>query len=671
MASKVENRAEELREQLRHHGYRYYVLDDPEIGDDDYDALLDELRAIEAEHPELRTPDSPTQRVGGEPVSNLTKVTHELPMLSLANARSEEELRAWIDRMRNHLAREGIENPEFTFVAEPKIDGLAISLLYENGVLVRGATRGNGEVGEDVTHNLRTIGSIPLSFEDAPPLIEVRGEVYMSLPDFAALNERRAAAGLSTFMNPRNSAAGTIRQLDPKLAAERPLSMWCYGIGRTEGVSFTSHHEGLDWLSAHGFRVNGDVKVLGDEDAVVKQCLAWQDRRGALDFEIDGVVVKVDDLELQRRLGTIGRDPRWAIAWKFPPTTKVTTLHGIEWNVGKFGDLHPFAVLEPVQVGGVTVKLATLHNEEDVARKDIRVGDDVIVLRAGDVIPQVVSPAPHAVEREGRSGPTHPPARCPSCGTPTEKPEGSVFTRCPNRVCPQRQWQLLKHFVSRGAMDIDGLGEKQVATLQEKGLVTTAADFYRLTPEQLVELEGYGELSAQRTVENIQRSKEQGLERLLFAVGLEEVGEITGRNLAARFRSMQALMDASAESIEETPGIGTKMSEIIHDQLADPQMRELIDDLRGQGVVMELEGPPPGDGPLSGKTVVLTGSLPDLTREEATKRVLAAGGRVTTGVSKKTDYVVAGESPGSKLEKAERLGVPVLDEAGLLDLLAG
>ena len=324
-------------------------------------------------------------------------------MLSLANARSEEELRDWVGRMRNHLAREGIENPDFAFVCEPKIDGLAISLLYRDGVLERGATRGNGEVGEDVTHNLRTIPTIPLRIEDAPPLLEVRGEIYMSLPDFAALNERRAEAGLSTFMNPRNSAAGTIRQLDPKLTAERPLSMWCYGVGAHEGITFDSHWHSLEWLREHGFRINGDVVRLESEEEVVKQCLAWQDRRGALDFEIDGVVVKVDQLELQRRLGVVGRDPRWAIAWKFPPTTKVTELKDIMWNVGKFGDLHPFAVLEPVHVGGVTVKLATLHNEEDLARKDIRVGDEVIVLRAGDVIPQVVSPAPHAVEKKGRA----------------------------------------------------------------------------------------------------------------------------------------------------------------------------------------------------------------------------------------------------------------------------
>jgi DNA ligase (NAD+) len=662
-------RAAELREQLHHHEYRYYVLDDPEIGDDEYDALLDELRAIEEADPDLVTADSPTQRVGGAPVSSLTKVEHEIPMLSLANARSEEELRAWVARMRGHLAREGIDDPDFQFVAEPKIDGLAISLLYEDGVLVRGATRGDGEIGEDVTHNLRTIPTIPLRIDDAPPLLEVRGEIYMSLQDFAGLNERRAQAGQSTFMNPRNAAAGTIRQLDPKLARERPLSMWSYGVGRIEGVRLQSHWENLQWLRELGFRVNADIKLLDSEDEVVRQCLAWQERRAGLDFEIDGVVVKLSDLELQRRLGVSGRDPRWAIAWKFPPTTKVTTLKDIVWNVGKFGDLHPFAMLEPVHVGGVTVKLATLHNEEDLARKDLRPGDEVIVLRAGEVIPQVISPAPHAVERPDRADPPAPPANCPSCGTPTVKPQDSVFTKCPNRVCPARQWQLLKHYVSRGAMDIDGLGEKQVGALQHEGLVTTAADLYRLVPEQLMELEGYGEVSAQRTVQNIADSKERPFGRVLFAIGLEEVGSVTGRNLAQRFRSIDQLLAASAEEIEQTSGVGPKMARKIAEQLADEQMRALIGDLRREGVRMELEGPPPGEGPLAGKTFVLTGSLPDLTREEATERIEAAGGRVTSSVSKKTDYVVAGASPGTKLEKAERLGVAVLDEPGLLALL--
>ena len=669
MSAGVEERAAELRRQLEEHNHRYYVLDDPTVGDDVYDALLDELRGIEAEHPELVRPDSPTQRVGAEPVSRLEKVTHLLPMLSLANARSEEELRAWVARMRSHLAREGIEDPAFEFVAEPKIDGLAMSLVYRDGVLERGATRGNGEVGEDVTHNLRTIGSIPLRIEDAPPLVEVRGEIYMSLPDFTALNERRAEKGLSTFMNPRNSAAGTIRQLDPALAAERPLSMWCYGIGKTEGITFTSHWEALEWLRAHGFRVNADVRKLATEDEVVAQCLHWQERRGALDFEIDGVVVKVDDYELQRRLGAVGRDPRWAIAWKFPPTTAVTRLNDILWNVGKYGDLHPFASLEPVHVGGVTVKLATLHNEEDLARKDIRPGDEVIVLRAGDVIPQVLSPAPHAVENPDRAPVPRPPERCPFCDTPTIKVEGSVFTKCPNRECPERVWQLLKHFASQGAMDIEGLGEKQVAALQKLGLVRTAGDFYRLAPEQFMELEGYGEVSAQNLVRAIEASKDRPFGRVLFAIGIEGVGFVTGRNLAQQFRSIDALLAATPEQIAATPGIGPIVAGLIAEQLEGEQMRELIADLRTLGLRFEQEGAPPGEGPLQDQTFVLTGTLPDLTREEATERILAAGGRVTSSVSKKTSYVVAGDSPGSKLEKAERLGVAVLDEAALLALL--
>jgi DNA ligase (NAD+) len=667
----VERRAAELREQLRHHGYRYYVLDDPEITDDKYDALLDELRAIEAEHPELLTPDSPTQRTGGEPVSGLAKVTHEQPMLSLANARGEEELRAWIERMRNHLAREGIEDPGFEFVAEPKIDGLAISLLYRDGVLVRGATRGNGEVGEDVTHNLRTVPTIPLRIDDAPAVLEVRGEVYMSLSDFAALNERRAEQGLSTFMNPRNSAAGTIRQLDPKLAAERPLSMWCYGVGITEGIAFERHYDALMWLREHGFRVNDGVALLDSENEVVAQCLAWEERRGQLDFEIDGCVVKVNDFALQRRLGVVGRDPRWAIAWKFPPTTAITRLHDVQWNVGKFGDLHPFAVLEPVHVGGVTVKLATLHNEEDIVRKDIRPGEDVIVLRAGDVIPQVLSPAPHVAEAKERPPVARPPERCPFCNTKTVKAEGEVFTKCPNRACPERQWQLLKHFVSRGAMDVDGLGEKQVAQLQRAGLVRTPADYYRLTADQLTALEGFGKISAERTIANIQASKDTPFGRVLYAIGLEEVGYITGRNLAQHFRTIDALLAATPEQILETQGVGPKMAETIAQQLADEQMRELIADLRSVGVAMELEGPPPGEGPLAGKTFVLTGTLPDLTREEAAERIVGAGGRVTSSVSKKTDYVVAGENAGSKLTKAESLGVAVIDEGALLGLLDG
>ena len=667
--SEPADRAAELREILAYHSRRYYVEDDPEIGDDEYDALYNELRDIESAHPELVTDDSPTQRVGGEAVSRLEKVRHPQPMLSLANVRSAEELRAWIARMRTHLAREGIDDPRFSFVCEPKIDGLAISLLYRDGRLERGATRGNGEIGEDVTHNLRTIAQIPLQIDDAPPLLEVRGEVYMSLPDFAALNERLTAAGESTFMNPRNTAAGTIRQLDPALAARRPLSMLAYSVGVVEGLELRGQWEALGWLRAHGFNVNSEIVVLDDEDAVVEKCLEWQRRRGGLDFEIDGVVIKVSDFELQRRLGAVGRDPRWAVAWKFPPTTAKTRLLAVHWNVGKFGDLHPFAELEPVHVGGVTVKLATLHNEEDLARKDLRPGDEVIVLRAGDVIPQVVSPAPHALENPNRQGPPAPPKRCPVCDTPTVKPEGAVFTKCPNVACPGRQWQLLRHFVSRGAMDIDGLGETLVATLANRGLIRGPADLYELSEQQLLELDGFGEISAGNLITAIAASRERPFHSVLFAIGIEEVGEVTARNLVARFRSIDRLLAASPEEIAETPGVGAKMAASIASQLATAALRELIERLRSAGLRFEEEGPPAGEGPLAGRTFVITGTLPTLTREQASERIALAGGRVASSVSKKTDYLLAGDSPGSKLEKAQRLGVPLLDEAGFLALL--
>jgi DNA ligase (NAD+) len=664
-------RAAELRRLLDYHSRRYHELDDPEIGDDAYDALYEELRRLEAADPALVTPDSPTQRVGGEPVSDLVKVAHLQRMLSLANARSGEELRAWVQRMRNHLAREGIEQVCFEFVAEPKIDGLAMSLIYEDGVLVRGVTRGNGEIGEDVTHNLRTIGSIPQRLTaDSPPLLEVRGEVYMSLPDFQALNERRAAAGESTFMNPRNSAAGTVRQLDPRLAAGRPLSFWAYQVGvASEGVSFKTHYEGLEWLRALGFPVNPDIRILNSQDAVISQCESWHERRGSLEFEIDGVVVKVNDLALQHRLGVVGREPRWAIAWKFPPTTAVTTLLDIGWNPGKFGDLHPYAMLEPVHVGGVTVKQATLHNEEDLDRKDLRIGEQVIVLRAGDVIPQVVAPAPHVAERGDRPEKPRPPERCPVCDTPTLKPEDSVFTLCPNRRCPGRRWQLLTHFVA--AMDIDGLGERQVSVFMELGWVVEAGDFYRLRDRapELIALDGFGETSAGKLFDAIEASKAQQFGRVLFAIGIEEVGDVTGRALAQQFRSVSALLDADVEALQETPGVGPKMATRIFDQLSDPAMRALIDDLVSLGLTFEEAGPPPGEGPLAGQTFVLTGTLPDLSREQASALIMAAGGKVTGSVSKNTNYVVAGESAGSKLVKAQTLGVPVLDEAGLLELL--
>src|SRR3954467_5052308 len=500
----IAQRAAELRRQLEYHGHRYYVLDDPEISDADYDALLNELRGVEAEHPELLTPDSPTQRVGGKPLDKFAPVKHLQPMLSLANARNADELRAWEARVRKLADRDEIE-----YVTEPKIDGLAISLVYENGVFTRGATRGDGETGEDVTQNLKTIKSIPLRVDDAPPLLEVRGEIYLPLEAFAKLNEQRAAAGEPTFANPRNSAAGSIRQLDPALAAQRPLQMWSYAIGAIEGISFKTQYESLQWLRERGFRVNPDIATHSGTEDVIAACREWEGRRESLDYDIDGVVVKVNDLALQRELGVVGREPRGAVAWKFPPTTATTQLKKIAWNVGRTGHMVPFAMLDPVQVSGVTVKLATLHNEEDLRKKDVREGDEVIVLRAGDVIPQVVSPTAKAQKRKGRAGPAKPPAKCPSCGTPTVKPEDGVWTICPNRAsCPGQLFQAVKHFVSKGAMDIEGLGEENVRRFLQEELIRGLPDIYELDAERLTALEGVGEISAGNLLESIEGSKE-------------------------------------------------------------------------------------------------------------------------------------------------------------------
>ncbi len=663
-------RAEHLRQELTHHNRLYYVLDEPEIGDDAYDALLDELRAIEAEHPELRRPDSPTQRVGAPPLDRFEQVEHLEPMLSLANARSEEELRAWETRIRNHLRRLDISAAQFSYTTEPKIDGLAMTLVYEDGVLTRGATRGDGRVGEDVTQNLRTIGAIPLRIEEPPELVEVRGEVYLPIADFKALNERRAAAGESTFANPRNSAAGSIRQLDPALAAERPLSIWCYSIGAAHGLELASHSDEVAWLRRKGFKVNPDTAHHEEIESVVERCHWWEERREQLDYEIDGVVVKVDERALWRELGIVGREPRWAIAWKFPPTTATTRLLDVVWNVGRTGHLIPFAMLEPVHVGGVTVTTATLHNEEDLARKDVRVGDEVVVMRAGDVIPQVV--APLIQKRKKGSRRPRPPKRCPACGTETVKPDDGVFTICPNRAgCPGQSFQHVKHFVSKGAMDIDGLGEKQALRFLQEGLIGDVGDLYDLDEATLTRLEGFGEISARNLLAAIEVSRERPFQRVLYALGLPGVGYVTAEALAMHFGSIEALRRADPEQIEAVEGVGPIMAVQIAESLADERTAELIDKLREKGLRLALE---PAEmrrngGPLEGKTVVLTGTLADLTREEAAAIIKAAGGRVTNSVSKKTDYVVAGESPGSKLAKAEELGTEILDEDGLRALL--
>ena len=666
-------RAARLRREIEHHNYRYYVLDDPVISDPEYDDLLRELIALEEANPKLRTPDSPTQRVGGPPLDRFAQVRHLIPMVSLGNARDEDELHAWETRLHNALERRGLDAAAIEYVTEPKVDGLAISLVYEHGALVRGATRGDGEIGEDVTHNLKTIRAIPLSLAvdggPAPALVEVRGEVYLPLADFAHLNEQRAAAGENTFANPRNSAAGSIRQLDPKVAASRPLSIWCYGIGAHEGLDIGTHWDALEWLRARGFKVNRDVELHRDFSSIVSACHAWEERREHLDFEIDGVVVKVNDFATQRELGVVGREPRWAIAFKFSPTTAVTRLHEIRVNVGRTGHLVPYAVLEPVEVGGVTVGKATLHNEEDLARKDIREGDQVVILRAGDVIPQVVSPVTQ--RRTGKEKPWVPPARCPDCGTTTVKPEGEVWTRCPNRKdCPGQIVQALKHFVSRGAMDIDGFGEKLVYRFYNEGLVRALPDVYRLTVEQLEQLEGFQRRSAEKLVEAIEHSRQQPFHRVLYALGIPGIGAVNARLLADRFRSIDRLLAASADEIEEVEGMGPVLAAIVHDTLAEERNRQLIEDLRAAGLNLEEErAAAEDDRRLAGKTFVLTGTLEGLTREEATERITALGGKVTGSVSGKTDYVVAGTDPGSKLDKAEKLGRPVLDEAELRKLL--
>ena len=664
-------RAADLRRQIEYHNQRYYVQDDPEISDPEYDALMRELRDLEDQHPELLTPDSPTQRVGARPLERFGQVRHLLPMLSLGNARDEDELRAWEQRVRNLLAKQDLAEREVRYVTEPKVDGLAISLVYERGVLVRGATRGDGEIGEDVTQNLRTVGDIPLRIEDAPPLVEVRGEVYLPLADFARLNEQQAAAGQKTFANPRNAAAGSLRQLNPEVTRSRPLSIWCYGLGASQGLDHDRHSESLAWLREHGFKVNEDVDLHDDIDSVVETARRWEQRREGLDYEIDGVVVKIDEYDVQEALGVVGREPRWAIAFKFAPTTAVTKLEKIAVNVGRTGNIIPFAILDPVQIGGVTVSKATLHNEEDIARKDIREGDQVVVMRAGDVIPQVVSPVTQ--RRTGKEKRYRPPKKCPECDTPTVKPEGEVWTRCPNRKdCPGQIVQALKHFVSRGAMDIEGFGEKLVLRFYGERLVRAMPDIYRLSVEQLEQLEGFQRRSAENLIASIEASKRQPFHRVLYGLGIPGIGGVNARALASHFGSMDALIDASEDEIVAVEGIGPVLAALIRETLDEPRNVQLVDDLRRAGLNLEQEraGRDGRGGPaLEGTTFVLTGTLSGMSRDEATERITAAGGKVTGSVSGKTDYVVAGDEAGSKLERARELGRPVIDEVELERLL--
>ncbi|MHB8377669.1 MAG: NAD-dependent DNA ligase LigA [Dehalococcoidia bacterium] len=659
-------RVEELRAEIAYHEHRYFVLDQPEISDAAFDALMQELRRLEAEHPELITPDSPTQRVAGAPVETFGIVEHRVPLLSLANAFSDDDLRAWHRRTAGLLERD-----DFAMVCEPKIDGLAVALVYEDGQLATAATRGDGTRGENITANVRTIRSVPQRLRPkVPRRFEVRGEIYMTKSGFEKLNFERGEAGQPLFASPRNSAAGSVRQLDPKVTASRPLDAFLYQLGwQEDGGPPATHWDVLEWLRKLGFRVNPEIRRLLTIDEVAAFCAGWVERRDTLDYEIDGIVIKVDALGYQRQLGAVGREPRWAIAYKFPPTQATTKLLRIDVNVGRTGSLNPFAVLEPVKIAGATVQLATLHNEDDVRRKDIRTGDTVIVQRAGDVIPQVVGPV--LSRRTGKEKVFRMPKTCPACGTPVVRPAGEAMYYCPNRQCPAQRFRLLEHFVGRGAMDIDGIGESLAAQLMRAGLALDGGDLYRLREQrdELLRLERMGEKSVDHLLASIEASKQRPLAQMIFALGIRHVGGEVASMLANHFGSMDALMDAATEEIEAIPGIGTAIAESVREFFSLDENRRLVEKLRAAGVNMREASGGAREGPLSGLTFVITGRLDRFSRDGAESLVKRNGGAVTSSVSKKTSYVVAGAEPGSKLAKAQQLGIDVLDEDGFVALL--
>jgi DNA ligase (NAD+) len=658
-------RAEELRALLGRWLYEYHVLDDPSVDDATYDRHYDELVALEHEHPDLVMPDSPTQRVGAPPSERFRKVRHLTPMGSLEKVTTDEALFKWADDVRRRL--DGDE--PVAYVIEPKIDGLAINLTYEHGLFTRGATRGDGEEGEDVTVNLRTIPSIPLRLlgEDAPALVEVRGEVYMPLSGFRELNERLAGTGKKVAPNPRNAAAGSLRQKDSSITAARPLSVWAYGVGARDGVEVGSHWETLRWLEAHGFPINPFAQRLESIEEVANACRDWERRRTELDYEIDGIVIKVDDLAQQERLGALHQRPRWARAFKWAPMTATTRLEKIMIRVGRTGALNPWAVLTPVEVGGVTVSRATLHNEEDINRKDIREGDDVIVQRAGDVIPQIVGPA--GAHRRGTK-PFRMPTHCPLCGTEIVKPEGEAMHRCPNRACPSRGLETLINWVE-GPADIDGVGEQTIRTLWDRGLVRSLPDLYRLTKEQLLELEGFGEISASNAVAQIEASRTRvPFSRVLLGLNIAGIGWVLAQNLARHVGDVDRLMAATPEELAEVDGFGPDRAEAVAEWFADDDNRRLVDELRALGLAFEVdEADRPVEGPLTGNQYVITGTLESMTREEAKAALEALGARVSDNVSKKTTAVFVGESPGSKVAKAQKAGVPLQNEDDLRQLL--
>jgi DNA ligase (NAD+) len=659
------SRAEELRSKLNRWLYEYHVLDEPSVDDATYDRHYDELLALEQEHPELVTPDSPTRRVGAPASEKFQKVRHLTPMGSLEKVTTDESLVKWAEDVQKRLD----SDEPVAFVLEPKIDGLAINLTYETGLFTRGATRGDGEVGEDVTVNLRTIPSIPLRMlgDDVPSLIEVRGEVYMPLSGFRELNERLVAEDKKPTPNPRNAAAGSLRQKNPAITASRPLSFWAYGVGAHEGVELRTHWETLRWLKQHGFPINPFAERLESIDAVAKACQEWERKRTKLDYEIDGIVIKVDDYDQQRRLGALHSRPRWARAFKWAPMTATTRLNKIMIRVGRTGALNPWAIMEPVEVGGVTISRATLHNEEDINRKDIREGDDVIVQRAGDVIPQIVGPA--GAHRKGTK-PFKMPTHCPLCGTEVVKPEGEVMHRCPNRACPSRGLETLINWV-QGPADIDGVGEQTVRTLWDKGLVRSLPDLYRLTKEQLLELDGFGEISATNAIQQIEASRTRvPFSRVLLGLNIAGIGWVLAQNLARHVGSVDALIAATPEELADVEGFGPDRAEGVVEWFADEDNRRLVDELRAIGLNFEVdESDKPVEGPLTGNQYVITGTLESMSREQAREALEALGAKVSDNVSKKTTGVFVGESPGSKVAKAQKAGVPILAEDDLTKLL--
>jgi DNA ligase (NAD+) len=655
-------RINDLREQLAYHNHRYYTLDDPELSDASYDKLMRELQDLEAKNPSLVTPDSPTQRVGGAPLSKFEKVTHRQQMLSLSNVFDDNEISEFDERVRKLL-----NVPQVTYCCEPKMDGLAIELVYEGGKFVQGSTRGDGTIGEDVTSNLRTLRNLPLTLKgEAPRLIEVRGEVFIRKADFVRMNEQREAMGEPTFVNPRNCAAGSLRQLDPKLTAARPLSVYLYEVGVTDGLRFESHTAKLDWMQRAGLPVNPRRFVVNGLDELKAAYQKLLGERHALPYEIDGFVVKVDSEDYRARLGQVSKSPRWAVAYKFPPEEVETKVEKIDVQVGRTGALTPVAFLTPVFVGGVTVSRATLHNEDEVQRKDVRAGDWVFLRRAGDVIPEIVKVI--VARREGSEQPFTMPKKCPVCGSDVFREEGGAIARCTGVSCPAQLVGRLRHFASRTALDIDGLGEKLCEQLVAGGRVKRHADLYALTLHELTTLERMGEKSAQNLVDAIARSKKTTLRRFVYALGIPQVGEATAKALAEHFMGVQALMDASADALQSVRDVGPEVSREIHAFFAEGQNREAVLALLEAGV----EPAPPeksAGGPFTGKTIVITGTLSKMSRDEAKEAVERRGGKVSGSVSKKTDFLVAGEEAGSKLEKAKELGVKVLDEATFSELL--